>query len=60
MWILMPPWSTSLRDTREGVVIGERKCRKADLGGLCNDQAGGVGPVGRRRVDVEVDRHRFS
>jgi hypothetical protein len=52
--------AASRRNAREGVVIREGNCGEADLGGLRNDHARGVGPIGRRRVHVEVDRHEFS
>ena len=50
----------SVRDARKGVVIGEGKRCKAERCGLRNDQARRVGPVGCRRVHVEVDRHDVS
>jgi hypothetical protein len=52
--------TASRRNAREGVVIREGKCGEADPGGLRDHHTGRVGPVGRRRVHVEVDRHRFS
>ena len=51
---------TRLMNARKGVVIGEGERRQAERGGLRNDHLGRVRPVGRRRVDVEVDRHDVS
>ena len=50
----------SLWDARKGVVIGERERIDAGGGGPSNDHIRCFGPVGCRRVHVEVDRHDVS
>ena len=44
----------------DAVVVGEGERCQAEGSGLCHNEFRRVGPVGLRRVDVEIDRHDFS